>query len=1103
MSRTALVLARFSALGARRSALAYGLGAAGGLTLMLGVAAWGARLGVFAQPWWVLATWGLVVLLAALAAVLGLRASRGYAPRVLAQALEQRGFRQGFLGGLLEPAAAGTSPDLLAAADEHHARELEARGPALVEELLLPMRKRMLAGGALLATGLVVLATARPFTGRPALLFQPGEAWAATRAPVSLTLGATEVERGDSVAVEALARGRQHAILWTRAPGETWRGQGLPLDSLGRARVVLGPLQGDLFLRLTSGGRTSDTLQVKVRMPAFLGTLAVVARYPRYLDLEDEPLPTDGDTIVVPAGTRLEVQGEATTVLAAAGWDGGGARVPLDVSGPRFRGSFTPSGARTWTLALATASGDPLAGDTIRLPVVAVPDSGPRVEVPVPGQDTLVPFSLVVPLVVDASDDHGIARVVMESRRISRLGFADAVKTEVLPLPEGARDRVILPYQLDLNRRNLVPGDSLRFILRALDNAPRPQVGSSREFVLRLPTASEMRDAARAAADQVGRRLDSIAEAGKQLERQTEDLAQERPRETGERDGNGNNDALSYENAKRAESVAQQQERLLQEAEQVQQALEELQKSAESAGINDPAFQERLREIQEQLDRALTPELRERLAELQRALQELDPERTREALERLADAQKQLREALERSRELFERAALEGDMANLSKEAQELAEEQQQWSEAARQADSARAAAAERQLAERADSLAAGLQDVAQQLAEQSPERQQAMQQAAQQAQQAAEQMRQAAKSAQQGQRQQAQQQGQQAARQLQPLGQQLDEQRTAMQGEWKQEVVEALDRVLADASRLAERQLDVNERLRAGEASPQVRAEQGAIQEGVERLMQQMADVAGKNALVGQQSSTALAAARDEMERAREALNNAAPNTREAGRRSGEAVDALNAAAHTLLRARGQVAGAGSGSGLQEALEQMQQAAQQQGQVGQQAGGMLPMMGQGGSQMQEALRQLGQRQRALAERMERLRAGGQVPGAGELADEARELARSLEAGRLDRQTVERQERLFRRMLDAGRTLQGQDEDERQERQSTAATGDSVRVPPALRRSLTDERLRFPTWEELQALSPDERRRVTEYFRRLSSAPRPADGGDAPAPAKE
>src|SRR4029077_8276808 len=102
---------------------------------------------------------------------------------------------------------------------------------------------------------------------------------------------------------------------------------------------------------------------------------------------------------------------------------------------------------------------------------------------------------------------------------------------------------------------------------------------------------------------------------------------------------------------------------------------------------------------------------------------------------------------------------------------------------------------------------------------------------------------------------------------------------------------------------------------------------------------------------------------------------------------------------------------------------------------------------------------------------------------------EAEDLAQKMEAGRLDRQTVERQEKLFRRMLDAGRTLQGEEKEEQKKRQSTTATGDSVLLPPALRAKLTsdDGRLQVPSWEELQRLSPADRRIVVDSFRRLAT----------------
>jgi hypothetical protein len=237
---------------------------------------------------------------------------------------------------------------------------------------------------------------------------------------------------------------------------------------------------------------------------------------------------------------------------------------------------------------------------------------------------------------------------------------------------------------------------------------------------------------------------------------------------------------------------------------------------------------------------------------------------------------------------------------------------------------------------------------------------------------------------------------------------------------------------------------------------------------------------------LISPQIGAALSAAQQQMEKAREAVSSATPNGREAGERAGAAVDALNAASYELVRSRSDVSGAQSGSGMAEAIERMGQMAHQQGQLGQQGAGMLPMLGNGG--MESAMQRLGREQRALGEQLERMRAQGNMPGAGEMANEAKDLARRLEAGRLDRQTVERQERLFRRMLDAGRTLQGREEDEKKERQSTTATGDSISLPPALRARLENDagRPRMPGWDELQQLSPEERRLVVDYFRKLS-----------------
>jgi hypothetical protein len=1044
------------------------------------------RLGWIAAPQWVLLAWLAAVVAGLVVGWLAWNRIAALSHTRVARRLEDLGeWRRGTLTALLDQPAHGVSDSLLAQADGALASELERRGGSAVEPLARPVRLTVLVGLGVLLLGLGTFGSAGPVGGAAAALWNPGRAWRAMVAPVRIAADRSVVDRGDSVGFRVEAIGRRTAMLWIRAPGEVWRPRAVRLDSLGYATLSSGPLTSDVFARVTSGSRTSDTILVKVRLPVFLGALTVTAHYPGYLNLESEPVPTDGDTLLLPAGTRLETKGEATAPLSSAAWELKQTREIMAVRGGGFAGDFVPSTSGEYRLTLTSANGAPLAGDTVRLAVRVVADSVPSVEIPVPGADTLAPLSLKVPLVVDVRDDYGITSAAVVSRRISRLGTVDSARSDTLAIPEQRPDRAILTHILDLNQRGLLPGDTVRYYAVASDNTPQRQRGRSREFVLRLPTMSEVRAAQRIASEDVSSQLDSIAAESRRLERQTEDLAKERPRAGATP---GREESLSFEQAKRTEAVAQRQQELFRQAEELKQSLEALRRSAEAAGIGDSAWQRQLEEIREQLARALSPELRERLAELQRALKDLDAEQAKEALERLAEAQREMREVLERSRELFKRAAIEGDLANLTQESRELTREQQLWNEQVRLADSTNAAATERELSARTDSLSAGLERLRKQMED--AQRQQRLQSASQRAQQAADQMSRAARSAQQGRRAPARQQGEQAAQSLEPLGDQLQREREAIQQEWRQDVVQAIDQALAETGRLAERQLGVQEALQSGnEAGPQLRAEQGAIEEGVQRLLEQVRKTAGKNALVPPQIGSALGGAQQQMQKTREAIASAVPNVREGIDQAGGAVDALNAAAHQLLRARGEVSGSSSGSGLAEAMARMTELAKQQGGLGQQAAGMLPMMGSAG--IQQELRRLANRQRALAEELQRLQGQGNMPGAAELADEAKELARRLDAGRLDRQVVERQERLFRRMLDAGRTLQGKEEDEQKERESTTARDDSVRLPPALRARLTadDGRLRVPTWDELQQLSPEERRLVVDYFRRLSESP--------------
>ena len=1090
MTDTAVRLRRLGGPHARARAGAMLLTSAG---VALAIAAAGLALAPRVAA--VVVAWLLIAGIAAAAVWLVRRAGRPAAPAAVGRLVETAaGTRAGSVVGLLAPAAsAGASAELLGLADARAAAVVERAAPVVGRLLARGTRTSLAMGAGTAALGAALFVASSPGAGRAAAFWHPLRAIVDAGAPLRLAVDRVTVRRGDSVTVTLQVPAATRAILWTRGPGEPWRPAPVALDSLGYATRRIGPLESDLYLRASSGSRRSGERRVSVTLPAFVAGLELTARYPEYLARPDEPLVPGPDLVAIPEGTVILTSGTASVALAAAAWrreTGPAGRARLAVDGARFSGRLPapPSASGTWLLDLAAADGTPLEGDVPQLRLRVVPDSAPVVTVPIPGRDTTLPLSLKQPLVIDARDDHGLTRLEVVSWRVSQTGKQGAAVRESLDV-SGAGERAIVQGDLDAEGRGLLPGDTLRLRVEAWDNVPSPgtHVGRSEEIALRLPSFEELRAATRAAAQDIAAAADSLAQAERELGGRTRDLAQQRSRDAaGQRSpAEGRDGPLPFQATERAQAVAREQEALQQRVQELSRAVEEITRAAQAAGLGDTAFQARLREVQELLQRAVTPELAARLRELQEAVARLDPEATRRALERLAEAQQQLKAELERSEELFRRAAVEGALASLAADAEDLRRRQGEWNrEDAPRPDSG-GAARQRALADRADSLARGIERVATDLRAAPRTPLAAPQQATRDARAA---MQRAAQAADDARAAPASEAGSDAERQLAGVPEALRGQRDSLAREWRGETLAALDRALSETAALAQGQEGVAEALRRGEAGAGTRSRQASVEEGTDAVARQIREAAGKHALVSPQLDAALGYAKRQMAAARSELEEADPNASEAASLAEDALDALNATALALARSRSQVAGGKSGSGFAEAVEQLARLARDQQGLNGLAQGLVPLMGVSGEAMLQRLRALAARQRALAEQLERLQAGGASAAAGPLAQEAKELARQLEAGRLDQQTIERQQRLYRRLLDAGRTLSNDEPDETKERVSRSATGDSVHIPDILKPGATGPgpRLRYPTWEELQGLTPEQRRLVLEYFRRLN-----------------
>jgi hypothetical protein len=287
----------------------------------------------------------------------------------------------------------------------------------------------------------------------------------------------------------------------------------------------------------------------------------------------------------------------------------------------------------------------------------------------------------------------------------------------------------------------------------------------------------------------------------------------------------------------------------------------------------------------------------------------------------------------------------------------------------------------------------------------------------------------------------------------------------------------------------MARQEQQLEQKAKSGQAKPEeLRGEQAAVKQGVDNAAQKLQQEGQKTSLLSGRSQRSVGEAQQKVA---EAMQSTADQrgAQQSASALGDAADALNRAASSLARDREKANTSSSATGFSEMMQQLQEMAKKQGSINAQAQGLMPGMGQPmSSQMQATARALAREQRQVAQQLDELGEAAGADRAAQLAKEAKQLAEALEGGRLDATTLARQQQLFRRMLDAGRTLEKDEREDTQKREAKSAKeGNELKPDNTNATGRAANKFREPTWEELRGLTADQRRAILEYFKRINA----------------
>jgi hypothetical protein len=965
----------------------------------------------------------------------------------------------------------------------------------------------VLSAAAVVVMGLLALGPGRAGRAWLGLLRPLQVAAAPVLPPLTVSPGDVELLRGRALEVEIQAPLRDSVFVRWSETGQLEAESPIPTPA-GYGLHRFNEIRTDLeYTVVAPDGAESGPYTVTVLDPLVLTDLQVQLRFPPHTGLGVEEIRGDPPLLRLPRGTSLALQGRWSRDLGvvgleplAAGDEPGavpdpedGARLELD--GDRFEGEWTPRVGGVYGWAVEDARGRTPEEPAPPFEIELVEDAPPEIRFVLPAADTALPVSRRQPLILEAADDYGLRYLEIEAIRISSAGRRDEPVTQ--RLDAGDSRQVLFRPVLDVASWDLLPGDTVRVVARVSDNRPGGRITESRALSLWLPREAELREEAGQQIEDAADLLEQLADRAAELGEETRSLERQAAAEQRRTDRNaGSESGLDFNEREDLRAALEQEQQLLNSVDSLAAELENLGSDLQESGLPDPELQAELEELQRLMEELAGEDLQARMDSLAQNLDDMSAREAGESLEEMAQRQEELREQLQQSLERFRKAAAEQELRSVTADAEELAQESELLAEALESPTDPEALEEMRQdLEERAEELAARMEDLEQQMTEAGdPNAGRTAREAGQRTEQAAQMLQQAGQQMQQGQQSQAAEQAGEASEELDQAAKELQEAQQDMAQRQMEAIQQALAKTASDALALARRQSGLREQMRSAPPSelPDLRGDQADLIQGLSNLAQHISLTTQAAPGIAEELSAAVGAA---LQRSRGTLD----ALERAGRGSGPSPYAaaensaagMNRVALTALAGADAMQNQASGSPQEQMMQQLQQLAQQQGQLMNQTEQVMPME-LSPQQMQEQAQQLAEGQEQVAGELGEM---SEDPGQSDevlgdleaMAELAEALARELSEGRLEAETLDRQEELFRRLLDAGRSLE---KDEFSEERQSEEPGEVVAedVDALDLDALGGVGIRFPTREELQGLTPAERQLVLQYFERLNRA---------------
>ena len=762
----------------------------------------------------------------------------------------------------------------------------------------------------------------------------------------------------------------------------------------------------------------SPVYKVEVLDEPFVKTWWVEYRYPSYTGLKPSADSLSYGNLSAYAGTTTKLAITSNVALRSAVMHfADGKELKLAALDSRnYMGQFVIDKEQTWYLELEDELGRKSKPEEKNISIL--PDNPPQIRIEFPGQDVTLNQDLLLPLIITADDDFGLQNCNLRYQ----LNTQEAATISIQSLIPGklfARD-----YIFDMKTLGIMPGAVITYWAEIYDNSPAHQKAESTRYKARFPSIEEIYREIEQRESQKKTELEDVLDKSKELQKDFEQKRREILKD----------DKVDFQDKKELESILENQQKLSDQVDNVAEDYQQLIEKMQANSTLSPETLQKMMKIQELMQEISSEELQKAMEKFSKELESLNQDALKKAMENFKFSMEDFAQKLDQTLQLLESIKKEQAV----QKALQISEEMEKMQSALKdktgdpKENTDQLASDQKTISDKYETLKEELDKLQKML---DPAKDKA---ALDQLKDLQEQMKQekmeqnlqnSEKQLSKGQRSESQQSQQEAMEKMRKFSLKLGEMKESMSSGSQSAMMKSIETAIRELLIFSKN----HEATAARYASDpyQIMNDLIANYDGIQLSLNKLYQNPMVTMIIPPKFFIDLTAAyteyRDLFVNVGEMQYAQMPQHLKSIQKN------LNLMVYDLMQAlQNQGQGSGSGSGMQSLMQQLEQMGQEQMAMNMLTQQLMQQMMQGNGgmspAMQQQLQKLANDQQRLADNLKRALqnnpdAQKQGNAIQQIIDEAEAISRQMRSGQINRDTLERQERIVSRLLDAQRSI--------------------------------------------------------------------------------